>query len=360
LTSIEEPKPEFTYPENEGKELSLNIAGSCGKAGHTNHFNKCVIHCPLKPTAVIRHGFKEPLTFTSVAPKNEIKMPPSQVSLRLKGECSNSGGHTNAYKRCAILCRLFPTTKYNGGEKSGQLEFTSKFVEEPVPFPIPTSSQGNGEKGKFILDGKCVYMAGHTNAWGGCVVRCPVERTHRDFGSFHAAARLNNLDNGKFVDMKRILSYAHGGIHMYLLLQDVSKDQCSTEGAQSLNDVFEKGDEIVPSYQIGSGGSDSSANGNTFEVDQILHYSYNRNIFLFLPSATEMDMCDETAADFSAKFPPGYEVEIEHKNKATGGETFQVDSVHHWAWNGNRIFFFPEKSEVETCDQTVSEFNSKL
>jgi hypothetical protein len=361
LTSIEESNPELIYPENDGKELSLDIAGSCGKASHTDHFNRCVIHCPLKRTAIIQNGLNEPLTFTSVAPNDEIRMPPSsadgQVSLRLKSECWNSGGHTNVYERCAIMCRLFPTTKYNGGEKSGKLEFKSKFVDDPVPFPIPTSSQGNGETGKFILNGKCKYAESHTNAWGGCVVRCPVERTYDDFGSYHAAARLNNIDNGKFVDMKRILKYAHGGVRMYLLLQDVSKDQCSMEGAQSINDVFKKGDEIVPSFQI---GSDSSANGNTFAVDQILHYSWKSDTFLFLPSKKDIDRCDDTAVDFTAKFPPGYEVEVEHKDKATGGETFQVDRVHHWAWNGRRIFFLPEQSDVGTCDQTVSEFNSKL
>lgn len=359
MTSIEEPNPEFTYPTNNGQELSLDIAGSCGKAGHTRHFNRCVIHCPLKKTAVVRHGFGEPLEFTSVA--NEIQMPPStssgQVELRLKSKCWNSGGHTRAYGRCAVMCRLFPTTKYNGGENSGKLKFTSKFVDDPVPFPVPTSKQGNGEKGKFILDGKCVYMQGHTNAWRGCVVRCPVERTHRDFGSFHAAARLNNLENGKFVDMKRILTYAHGGVHMYLLLQGVSKDQCSTAGADALNSVFQKGDEIVPSYQI---ASDSAADGNTFEVDRVLHYSYNRDIFLFLPSEKDKATCQDTADEFSDKFPPGYEVKVESDSVAPGGETFYVDKVHHWAWNGNRIFFFPEKSDVGQCDQTVSEFNSKL
>lgn len=362
LTSIAESNPEFTMPQDEnGQELSLNIDGPCGKAGHTNHFNKCTMVCPLKHTSVIKHGFNERLTFTSVKPENEIKLPPSstagEVSMRLKSSCWNSQGHTNAYKRCSVMCRLFPTIEYRGGENSGQLKFTSKFSEDPVPFPVPTSAQGNGEKGKFILGGKCVYEQGHTNAWGGCVVRCPMEKTYGDFGSYHKTARLNNLKNGKFVNMARILTYAHAGVHMFLLLQDVSKDQCSMEGANSLNDAFEVGDEVVPSFQI---SSDQSANGNTFSVDQVLHYSWNKDIFLFLPSEKDMDRCNEIADDFTAKFPPGYEVEIEHKNKVTGGDIFQVDGVHHWAWGGKSMYFFPEKSDVDTCDQTVADFNSKF
>ena len=123
-------------PQNNGQELSLNISGRCGKAGHTNHFNKCVMHCPLKRTADIPHGSNEPLTFTSVAPENETKMPPSsnagEISLRLKSECWNSKGHTNAYRRCSVVCRLFPTTEYRGGENSGKLEFTSKFSDAPT------------------------------------------------------------------------------------------------------------------------------------------------------------------------------------------------------------------------------------
>ena len=164
-------------------------------------------------------------------------------------------------------------------------------------------------------------------------MHCPLEKTHSDFGSYHAAARLNNLKNGKFVDMARILTYAHAGVHMFLLLQDVSKEQCSTQGAQALNDVFEVGDEIVPSFQI---SSDPSANGNTFSVDQILHYSWNKDIFLFLPSEKDIDRCDDIADDFTRKFPPGYKVEIEHKNKVTGGDTFHIAgvvSVTELAWN---------------------------
>jgi len=362
FTSIAEAESAFEYPKDKnGKELSLTLAGSCGKAGHTNHFKRCVMHCPLDRTAVIPQGNNVPLTFTSVLPTVSPQLPPStkngQVELRLKNKCWNSQGHSKAYKRCAVMCRLFKTEQYNHGENTGQLEFTSKFREDPVPFPVPTSKTGNGEKGKFVLAGNCVYMAGHTNAWKGCVVRCPVQKTFRDFRSYHAAARLNNLENGKFVDVKRILQYAHGGVHMYLLLQDVSKDQCSAEGAEALNSVFETGDEITPSFQI---GSDSSADGNTYDVDRILHYSWRRETFLFLPSEKDLDTCGDTANDFSEKFPPGYEVKIKHKNAAPGGETFKVDKVHHWAWGGRRIFFFPEDSDVGTCSQTVADFNSKF
>ena len=145
---------------------------------------------------------------------------------------------------------------------------------------------------------------------------------------------------------------------MYLLLQDISNEQCSTMGAQSMNNIFERGDEIVLSHQI---SNDPSANGNTYGVDKILHYSHASKYLFFLPSDdTDMDTCDDTAADFSSKFPAGYEIEVEIDDYPTGGETFQVEKVHHWAWGGRTMFFFPEQSDVETCDETVSEFNSKL
>ena len=349
LTSIEKPNPVFEYPKKGGKELSLSIAGSCGKAGHTNRFKRCVISCPLKRTVEIPYGSNDPLTFTSIAADAEFKLPSNdddeQVSLKIQSKCWNSGGHTRRYGRCAIMCRIRPTIKYNGGENSGKLKFTSKYLNDPLPFPVP---------GNYTLDSDCQYMARHTSRWGGCVVRCPVKKTQG--GSYHAAARLKNPRNGKFVEVKRILQYAHRGIHMYLLLQDVSKDQCSTGGAQALNDVFTPGDEIIPSFQV---DDDPSADGNTFAVDRIAHYAWNRNTFLFLPSENEKT-CDETVIDFTTKFPPGYGVEIDYTDKAPGGETFNVDKVHHWAWKEKTMFFFPEKSKVDDCDQTVAEFNSKL
>lgn len=380
LTSVQRPEPtKFEYPKSDdnGKEVSLTINGNCGKAGHTNHFKRCVIQCPLKQTEVIKHGYdSSPLTFTSVSPvssadtKEEeglFKLPSvnnQEVQLRINGECWNSQGHTNAYKRCAVMCNIFDTVKYNGGSDQSstkKLRFTSKYVENPIPFPIPKKDD---VEAKFVLNGSCRYMAGHTDAWKGCVVRCPVERTRKDYGSFHKAARLNNQGTNGYVDVKRILQYAHGGIHMYLLLQDVSKDRCENDGADSLNDVFTMGDEIVPSYQT---STDPSYDGNTFQVDRVLHYSYNKRIFLFLPTTTAEsdDTCDDSATDFSSKFPSGYEVDISYDTTSLeaappGDETFNVDKVHHWAWNGNRIYFFPEKKDVETCDETVSEFNQKF
>lgn len=359
LTSIADSNREFIYPEANGEQLSLKISGKCNKAWHTNHFNKCVMHCPLHQTAVVTGGFSEPLTFTSVLPnENDIPiLPPSGVSLRLAKKCWNAEGHTNAFKRCAVWCSVFPTTKLTSGENSGKLQFTSKFVEDPIPFPVPTSTKANGEEGSFTLNEQCRYMEGHSNAWGGCVILCPLENTFGDLGSRHDATRLNNPSTGEYVDAARILQYAHGGRNLYLLLQDVSNEQCSTMGAQSVNAVFGIGDEVVFSLQI---STDPSANGNSFDVDQILHYSHNGNILLFFPSDTDVDTCDDTAADFNSKFPPGYEVEVEIENYPTGGDSFQVDKVHHWAWGGNGMYLFPEQSDVETCDETVSEFNSKF
>jgi len=364
LTSIRKPEP-FIYPKDNGEELSLTINGNCGNAQHhSNTYGRCIIHCPLEKTAVISGGDTKALTFTSVAPDNtEFKMPSKdgdQVSLRLNGNCRKSDGHTKGFNRCAVMCSLFPTVQYDAGEKSGQLEFTSKYNDDPIQFPVPTyEKDGEKIKAKFILDGECVYMDRTSNAWGGCVVRCPVEKLLEsiDVTSFHAVARLNNMRNNKYVNTKRIIQYAHGGIHMYLYLDDVSKDQCSSEGAQYLNNVFQRGDEIVPSYQI---SNDSSADGNRFSVDQIVHYSWKKKTFLFLPSDKEVGTCGETAHAFSTAFPSGYEVKVDYKNKAPGGETFNVDKVHHWAWKGVSMFFFPEESDIGTCAQTVSKFNSKF
>ena len=161
FTSIADSNREFTYPEAKGEQLALKLRGRCGKAGHTNHFNKCVMHCPIHQTVHIPHGFSEPLTFTSVLNEDERPvLPPPGVSLKLAQKCQNSAGHTNAFGRCAIMCRLFSTADHSRGENSGKLKFTSKFIENPVPFPVPTSASANGEEGKFIFDKPCEYKEG--------------------------------------------------------------------------------------------------------------------------------------------------------------------------------------------------------
>lgn len=361
LTSVKGPEPVFKYPQDDsGNDLSFTMNHKCSVHGHTRNpaVNRCVVVCNTNQNVDLRSGSNIPLTFTSIVPvDNKFPMPTSkegeEINLKVK-QCWYSGGWSNRFKRCAIECKLFPTIDHRSGENSGKLEFKSKFVAESPQFPVPSE---NGVPGNFTLKNECAYMSGHTRAWKGCVVRCRLENTSRRFGSFHDLARLNNKNTGKFVNVKRIIHYAHAGRDMYLLLKDVTQDQCEAQGAVSLNNVFKTGDEIVPSYQI---STDPSANGSTFGVDQILVYAYNRQHLIFFPSDSSRDTCGDVASEFNNKFPAGYEIEINHVTEAPGGESFNVDKVSNWAWKKKAFVFMPTKSDAGTCQETVDEFNAKF
>jgi hypothetical protein len=53
-------------------------------------------------------------------------------------------------------------------------------------------------------------------------------------------------------------------------------------------------------------------------------------------------------------------VDINAVGDPVGGQTFNINKVHHWAWNGNTMYFFPENESVEDCAQTAAEFNAML
>ena len=169
----QEPEP-FVAPSAAGQELSLQLAGHCSKAGHTNHFNKCVVFCPLKETANVPTGHAGALTFTSV--KNEVPFQypvdgrGNQLSLAMNGGCGVAG-HTRHFGKCTLFCRLRRTANIPQGHADKMIFKSVKKVE---PFVYPKDR--GGKQLSLQLAGGC-SVAGHTRHFKKCTLWCPLKST---------------------------------------------------------------------------------------------------------------------------------------------------------------------------------------
>ena len=357
LTSI--AKPSFEYPKDDnGQTLSLTIKSGCAMTGgHTDRFNRCVLYCPIEASqGHIAHGFDARLKFTSVAPTPARKYElPATTSLKIQNPCTKDAGRSSGWGRCVLHCKLEGTGSY-GGSPWSKYQLTSNYYP-PKQFPMPTNAAGT--EATFRLASPAVYMAYHTSAWGGCVVRLPMEQTI-DFGNqgYHSDAWLRNPLTGATINTKRFIHWAHGGRNMYLYLQDVSKDACEADGANHVNAIFNVGDLMDPAYRMVD--DNGSADGSTFMIDRALHWAHGGENMWIFPTEKDLATCDDTAADFQAKFPAGYGIEVDYPPGPEGGDTFMVNKIHHWAWQGKYMFFFPAASDPATCSQTADGFNAIL
>ena len=55
----------------------------------------------------------------------------------------------------------------------------------------------------------------------------------------------------------------------------------------------------------------------------------------------------------------GYDGPLTFTNPSSG-KTFNVAKVHHWAWNYNLMFFFPENESVADCAATYNQYYGVL
>jgi hypothetical protein len=361
LTSI--AKPSFEYPKDDnGQTLSLTIRSGCAmSSGHTDRFNQCVLYCPIEASqghGLIEHGLNARLKFTSVAPIPAPKYElPATTSLKIQEPCTRDG-RSSGWGRCVLHCKLEDTGSY-GGSPGSKYQLTSNYYP-PKQFPMPTNAAGT--EATFRLASTAVYSAFYTNAWGGCVVHLPMEQTI-DLGNhgYHSNAWLKNSFTGATINTKRFIHWARDGRNMYLYLQDVSKDACEADGPNHVNAIFNVGDLMEPVYRIMD--DKGAADGSTFMIDKALHWALGGSDMLIFPTEKDLATCDDTAADFRAKFPAGYGIEVDYPPGPEDGQTFMVNKIHHWAWNrptSNTMYFFPATSDPATCSQTADDFNAIL
>ena len=96
------------------------------------------------------------------------------------------------------------------------------------------------------------------------------------------------------------------------------------------------------------------------EVDGVHHWAWRGNTMFFFPSESDPSTCAATAADFNSKFSQNYEIDISYPPAIEGGETFEVDRVHHWSYNKKYMYFFPKQSDPGTCQATAEDFSAKF
>ena len=58
---------------------------------------------------------------------------------------------------------------------------------------------------------------------------------------------------------------------------------------------------------------------------------------------------------------PSSTMSVEHFFAAPGGETFNIERVHHWAWRSMHTYFFvdPLEYSAQSCDEAASDFNGR-
>jgi len=356
LTSIAiEP---FQLPaDSNGVTLDMTINGACSRASHTDWLGKCTVYCPLKSTAVIERGYNGALTFTSIASPEVPYTMPSGLELNIASKCSKMSGHTDAWGRCVLRCQVKPTVSLGSGTGWSQLQLTSRYVEPP-PFQYPSDGTTTLSLRKR---NSCAVSWGHSDSYKTCVVYCPVEQTASIGSGYGGPLVFKNPRTGTSYTPSRIMHWAWGGLTMYTYadgyvhnVNERSQSQCQ-QAADDFNAAFDVGDIMDVWHYIEEG-----FDGNTFLIDRVLHWSHGSTSFYFMPSEKAVSTCDATAANFQSKFKVGYDIEVGYPSGPPSGQQVAVAGIHHWAYSGTGLYFFPEVSDPATCSQTASDFAAKL
>jgi hypothetical protein len=105
--------------------------------------------------------------------------------------------------------------------------------------------------------------------------------------------------------------------------------------------------------------------GQTFDITGVMHWAWNGNRIYFYPDGdydSSVQSCGQAASDFSDMFPVDYRVDISNRvaTPVAPGETLDIDAVMHWSWNGRDMFFYPAQSDPATCNDVAAEMTSKF
>ena len=278
-------------------------------------------------------------------------MPDPNLALRIKSTCHNKQSHTDAWGRCVIRCPLYPTVNYGSGS-AGWSPFQLNSVYG-VPDPFVKSNPDY----RAVVAGPAVHMQGHTDAWNTCVFRVTIEPTVGVSAS-HFELYHTNLETGQNFRTSRVINWSAGGVHLYMHVNQYDKATECLQAVDDFNAIFPVGSEVTSGY---APIPTADADGSTFSIDRVMHWAHGASNMYFFPSNKDTATCGATAEEFQAKFPPGYSIVPSYPSAAApGDEEFEVNGVHHWAWNGNTMYFFPSASDPATCSQTAADFNAKL
>jgi hypothetical protein len=113
---------------------------------------------------------------------------------------------------------------------------------------------------------------------------------------------------------------------------------------EEINGMFPLGSEMSPGY------FHSTPDGKEIDLNGVHHWAWNGNRILFYPDGYTVDTCAQAAVDISEKLPAGYRISVSNRlaMPVPAGQTFDITGVMHWAWNGNGIYFYPDGGGTTT------------
>lgn len=341
---------------------TFTVTGNCvHAAGQSDQSNKYTVMCPINANvphvnAPSSTGIK--LTSVSTEPFEYPEADGVTLDLTINGACSRAG-HTDSLGKCTVYCPLKSTATIGGGY-SGDLTFTS--IETPaVPYIMPTGLDLN-------IASTCVKMAGHTDSWGRCVLRCQVEST-ANIGSGSSWSQLQLTS--RWVGAPAF-DYPSDGTTT-LSLQKINSCAVSWGHSDARNTcVVYCPLELTAVIRGGYGGPLVFTNiqtGNSYTPSRIMHWAWGgRTMYTYADGYAHdindrsMSQCQQAADDFNNVFPDvGDTMDVSKPiEEGFDGNTFLIDKVLHWSHNSKNFYFMPSDSAKETCDATAADFQSKF
>lgn len=329
----------FVAPCDDNQCLSLEVTGQCRASdGHTKNLGKETVYCPIKPTANIPFGDANGLRFKSLPPlpNVDVFVPPTDnqgkaVNLKVKSACSRAG-HTTHFGKCVVRCPMEPTANIRMGDKK-PMTFTSVLpADEPFTPPCDDS-----QCLQLRTTGVCRISSGHTRNVGKTVVYCPLEATASIPYGYGGSLRFTNDDTGESISASGVHHFAWKGRTLFFY-PNIKEEA-------EIQSLFPPGASISMSYE------NTAPGGEEVLVDKVHHWAWAGKDLYFFPKGYSAEDCGIAAADISKKFPARYGIQVKYRAPdlvvPPGQQFIASGGVLHWAWNGDKIFFHPDISADE-------------
>ncbi|CAB9513184.1 G8 domain-containing protein DDB [Seminavis robusta] len=265
------------------------------------------------------------------------------MDLEIAGVCHESPGHTNALGKYTVWCPITKTVTVRHGT-SKALVLTSGEPRDPKPFVAP---KNNGQEMSLKLEQGCRVSWDHTRWAKKCMIYCPVEKT--------ATIRYGAKMPLKFTSVKppprNFAPPKQGSQELALKIRQrchESRGHTNALKKYTVRCPLER----TATVRYGTGMSLKITNpvtGDSFTaMGGVHHWAWGGRNMYFFPDITDEEV--------STLFPPGSTMQVEYIYKP-GGQVMNVRAVHHWAWAGRYTFFYPDGYTTDDCGQAALDFN---
>ena len=262
--------------------------------------------------------------------------------ITIAGACVESPTHTTNFGRLSIWCPITgPSTIYHGDSAPTVLH-----AMQPIPFALPTSAEG--EPMTLAVGSIATVDSSRSAATGRCLLRLPLEQT------VHVP---DNAFNSRYIFTSVAAPFempSVNGVSMSLTITGGCIHSAGHSGTYYT--IFCPIADTV-TVPTGSTGPIKFTTQNGLEVTAsagVLHWAWQGKFIFFRPDIANVNV-------INMLWPPGTSLTADTMNAAPGGETFNVDGIYHWAWQGRTMWFFPEGNPAgAACQAAADDFNSKF